>query len=450
MKRWPFILLFIGAVALVAGAGYWGFRSSGAPSDPVVEAPQTVTVAACDVQQSVVAPGNLVNMRQVSLEMPADGNLQEILVRPGDPVREGQALARVRASRTTEEIAVSVSDAKLVVIKAQQALDELYANAEIARTAALSDIAAYAKQVRDAQYQIENYTMPLFMQGLDAIQAVDQTKAELDAALAAFEPYKYYPASDARRQELLERLNEAQSNYDSAVKRLNYEYTLEVAQANLEAARQEYDQYKDGPAASALSLAQAELDNAQAKLALAERDLEVVEVKAPFDGVVLEVSARPGETLAAHSKLIELNDPRQVEVEATVTEEDFPLLKPGMSAQVYFTARPDVVAQGQVERIVPKLLEGSAPTYEIFIRLDAVPEGLVDGMTVDASVIIASRPGALCLPRSLAHASADNQAVVQVWNGAQIEDRQITIGLRGDSQVEVLSGLKEGEQVVVR
>ena len=49
-----------------------------------------------------------------------------------------------------------------------------------------------------------------------------------------------------------------------------YEYTLEVAQANLLKARQEYDQYKDGPARDTLDLAQAELDNAQAKLELAD------------------------------------------------------------------------------------------------------------------------------------------------------------------------------------
>jgi multidrug efflux pump subunit AcrA (membrane-fusion protein) len=103
-----------------------------------------------------------------------------------------------------------------------------------------------------------------------------------------------------------------------------------------------------------------------------------------------------------------------------------------------------------VDRIVPKLVEGDSPTYDIFIFLDEVPDGLVDGMTADANVIIASRPQVLCLPRSLVHASSANKAVVEVWNGQEIESREITTGLRGDSNIEILTGLEQGEQVVVQ
>jgi multidrug efflux pump subunit AcrA (membrane-fusion protein) len=55
----------------------------------------------------------------------------------------------------------------------------------------------------------------------------------------------------------------------------------------------------------------------------------------------------------------------------------------------------------------------------------------------------------LCLPRS-ACISPPIIRILQVWNGAQTESRQVTIGLRGDSNVEILSGLQEGEKVVVR
>jgi multidrug efflux pump subunit AcrA (membrane-fusion protein) len=48
------------------------------------------------------------------------------------------------------------------------------------------------------------------------------------------------------------------------------------------------------------------------------------------------------------------------------------------------------------------------------------------------------------------HASADNKAIVQVWNGTATESREITTGLRGDANIEIVSGLQEGEQVVVQ
>jgi hypothetical protein len=76
-------------------------------------------------------------------------------------------------------------------------------NAAISRTDAMNSIAEYSQAVRDAQYQLENYSMPLILQGMDAITAADTMKAQLDAALAAFEPYKYYPASDPKRYDLL-------------------------------------------------------------------------------------------------------------------------------------------------------------------------------------------------------------------------------------------------------
>jgi multidrug efflux pump subunit AcrA (membrane-fusion protein) len=54
----------------------------------------------------------------------------------------------------------------------------------------------------------------------------------------------------------------------------------------------------------------------------------------------------------------------------------------------------------------------------------------------------------LRLPRELVRVRSDGTAQIKVWNGQQIEQRMITVGLRGDSFVEVLAGLREGERVV--
>jgi multidrug efflux pump subunit AcrA (membrane-fusion protein) len=447
MKRWYSILLLLCILALVAAAGFWGFRSSAAQDNLTVEAPTTVAAEICDVQQSVTAPGKLANLHQVNLEMPVDGSLQEILVRPGDHVQEGQALARIGER---ESFLAGLREAQSQVLEAQIALDELTEQANANRVQAVEDIAAYEEQVKDAQYRLDNFMVPAEMKELSAREAVAQMKQDLDQARAAFEPYKFYSVDNPTRIRLKEDLDVAQAAYNAAVRRLTLEYSLEVAQANLDQALEKLDRWSAGPDGPELELAQANLVKAQENVEQAQADLDSLEIRAPFAGVILEVSADPGETLAAHSTVILINDPQQVEIEATVTEEDYPLLKPGQSTQIYFTARPDVTAQGQVDRIVPKLVEGSSPTYEIFISLDQLPEGLVDGMTVDTNVTIAIRPGVLCLPRSVVHASADNKAILQVWDGVQTEERQVSIGLRGDSNVEILSGLEEGEQVVVR
>jgi membrane fusion protein, macrolide-specific efflux system len=192
-----------------------------------------------------------------------------------------------------------------------------------------------------------------------------------------------------------------------------------------------------------LALKKAEFEDAQAML-------EGMELKAPFSGVITEVNASTDQVFQENAVLFKIIDPKALEVMANVTQEDYPLLEPGQNAQVYFDARPDVTVQGKVDRIVPKLVEGDSPTYDIFVSLDEVPDGLVEGMTADTTITITSREDVLCLPRSVVHTSGDNQAVLQVWTGSETQPREVATGLRGDSSVEILSGLEEGEEVVVQ
>ena len=79
-----------------------------------------------------------------------------------------------------------------------------------------------------------------------------------------------------------------------------------------------------------------------------------------------------------------------------------------------------------------------------------LPDGLLAGMTVDASIVVASRSDVLRLPRALVRARTDGTATIQVWTGSEIEERLVQTGLRGDVHVEILDGLREGEQVVAQ
>ena len=118
--------------------------------------------------------------------------------------------------------------------------------------------------------------------------------------------------------------------------------------------------------------------------------------------------------------------------------------------EVFFDARPDVTVTGKVDRIIPKRIAGDRPLYNIYISLDNVPDGLADGMTSDTAITIAERTGVLCLPRAVVRASSGNTTTVKVWDGTQETAREITTGLRGDTYVEIVSGLSEGDQVVTR
>ena len=72
------------------------------------------------------------------------------------------------------------------------------------------------------------------------------------------------------------------------------------------------------------------------------------------------------------------------------------------------------------------------------------------GMTADSSIIITQRQDVLCLPRAVVRASGEGKAQLDVWNGTTKERRIVTVGLRGDSYVEILSGLQLDEKVVTQ
>jgi RND family efflux transporter MFP subunit len=231
----------------------------------------------------------------------------------------------------------------------------------------------------------------------------------------------------AVKVQALTNLSAAQQKKDELIATYNW-YTGKASQVDKENA--------------SIHLAQAQVDAAQAML-------KSLEITAPFAGANLEVGATSGQSYAADTGLFKLTDPQALEVRASITEED-PLLARGMQAELYFDARPDVVIRGRVERIVPRRIEGDRPLYKIYISLNEVLTGLAVGMTVDTAVTIASWAGVLCLPRAVVRASGDGKAVLKIWNGLQTENRAITVGLRGDAFVEILSGLKEGDNVVTK
>jgi RND family efflux transporter MFP subunit len=262
-------------------------------------------------------------------------------------------------------------------------------------------------------------------------------------------------------------VEDAQQAYDEAVANLNYarqgpdanklalaQAKAAVAEADLAQAGARLAELKGEPlpegATSSLSAARNQVEQAKLALEEAKSTLADTALTAPFAGVILEANALAGETIPAATALFTLADPQAVEVETTVIEEDVPYVTTGQPAEVYFDALPGEILTGTVAHIVPQRVSGDRPLYHVYLTLSRVPAALFEGMSADASIIIAQREGVLCLPRALAQASADGTATVEVWADGETQKRLITVGLRGDTYVEILSGLKEGEAVVAR
>jgi len=391
-KRAVILFAFVG-VLIISAAGYFGFSSSKVPE--ATPTPQTVSVTRCDVEQTVTAPGNLVNVNQAEVNMPTDGRIASVNVRVGDKVLAGQILAELDPVTTTQ--------AQLDLLEAEKELDTLQK-----RRTALDYPRATNDFIKDLRRQIK---------------AAKQTVSELNDAAKK--------AEDAMiKSQLLASLSTAKENLKNLESKLNW-YTSKPTENDVVAADSE------------LALAQAKYDAAKAVL-------ESLEIKAPFAGIVFEVSAEVGQTYHAEATLFTIGDPKALEVIANITEEDYPIVSAGQSVEVYFDARPEVTVNGKVERIIPKRIEGDRPLYNIYVSLNEIPDGLADGMTSDTAITIAKHEGVLCLPRAVVRASSGDITTVKVWDGVQELTQEIMLGLRGDTYVEIVSGLNESQQVITR
>lgn len=420
---------FLFVLVIAALAGYAFYQRQTAAAVAVSSPPPTIPVTRGEVALTVTAPGRLVGVQENVLSLPVGGRLVALDARPGQVVRAGDVLARV-------------------------------------------DDAPYHAAVQRAQLALDEATAQHAHDLAELALATASGQAQVDAARAGFDPLT---AAEIAVQAATEEEARALNEYNKALDRpwepadVVEAYRLEhvaaqrrraVAEADLAAA-----QNRRWAAGEEVAARQADLSRAEAEmayragrgvdpllrlaLAQAEADLAGVALVAPFDGVVLDVAVRPGESVAAGQTLLLLADPAAVEAETTVIEEDLPLVQPGQTVELFFDARPDVAVAARVARVVPRRVPNEdRPLYTVYLTLDdAPPAGVLPGMTVDAAILIDSRAEALRLPRALLPVGSDT-ASIEVWRDGRRQSRPVEIGLRGDVYTELLSGLEEGEAVV--
>lgn len=360
--------MLLTALVLSACAGM------GAQPTPTPE-PKTVE----EVPPVVSATGKVTPQQYATLSVSTAGLVIEIAVSAGDLVQEGQVLLRLKGK---EDLSAAITAARLELMAAEKALNDLQKAALEARTLAMQQIALYEKELRDARYQRDNFTPPVEQAKMSPEEALEWAKKRLDEAYLAFEPYRYYSENHPIRKERKEAYDQAQADYNAAIKRLEYETAVAVALANLEKARQDYETWKDGPDPKELAVAQARLANAQAALAAAESHRDDLELRAPFSGTVSEVNVHLGEWVTPGQPLMLLADLAHLQVETTdLNEIDAARVAVGNPVTITFDALPGVQLTSLVQSISPKSAPGSGVNYTAIIPLPELPPSLRWGMT---------------------------------------------------------------------
>ena len=276
MKPITIVIIVVIVLGLLSGAGYYGYQSSQAQDANIPQAPPTVAVTTCDVQSSVTATGDLVNTNQVTLQMPATGQLAEVSVHPGDHVSKGQVLANLT---DREKFTTAVTSAQLALAQARQDYQALIDNATSAAAQAQLDVANAQIAVTDAQKKVAaaNYphsTDPLVIEKAQTDYLL--AKAAYKDALSAYRDVAHKKLTNPERVQALSRLVAAEADMKTKFATYNWYllgYTdtevaqadaeLAVAQANLEKAQADWDLVKDNDSSAAVMLAEAKLADAQ-------------------------------------------------------------------------------------------------------------------------------------------------------------------------------------------
>ena len=174
---------------------------------------------------------------------------------------------------------------------------------------------------------------------------------------------------------------------------------------------------------------------------------EQLAIVAPCDGKVVSVDVEKGDSVSSGTRvmtLVESGAGMQLILE--IDELDIPMVEAGQQATLSVDALPDITLTGVVQKIAPLgNTETSVTTYDVYIELTGeVDSRVLGGMNVSGEIEVSSAQNALLLTSEALKKDGDDW-FVQMQNG---EYRQVEIGVMTDSQVQILSGLSEGEVVV--
>lgn len=298
---------------------------------------------------------------------------------------------------------------------------------------------------------------------LDAAQAerdVRQAELELaarrqrlDQARAGGSPADIEVAQAAVREASVAR-EVAQAQYDDRAKQPGVKTSeeaakLEAAKAAYQRARAALEKALGGAPPEEIATLQTGIDQAELALTAARARLDETRLTAPFAGVVLDVTPRPGENVGAGAPLALLADVTRQHIEADVEEVDAPLVQAGQLAEVRLDAFPGQTLAATVTRLAPAATtRQGATSYTAWLDLAPTDLALKPGMAAIVRIATQTKPDALLVP-ARAVQNVGRQKIVRVVRDGRPLEVEVTTGLSDRQQVEILDGLREGDLVLV-
>ncbi|MDI6761548.1 MAG: efflux RND transporter periplasmic adaptor subunit [Thermodesulfobacteriota bacterium] len=358
---------------------------------------QVSTVVSKPLIYSISMTGDITPQMQVDLFPRVSGYLERIHVHLGDSVRQGQTIAQI--DRTDYLQKVRETEARAAQAKAH--LTEIEAGPRTEELRQAEEV------VKGAQSRFEN--AKLHRERIEALfkrQVI--SKKEMDIS--------------------------------------EMEYT--VAEAQLASSREHLKLLREGARQEVREASRARLKETEAILAQERIRLQHTQIIAPFSGEISRKYVDAGALVSPSTPIVSLIQTETVKVVANVLEKDIPLLKAGMKAKIRTESFPGKIFEGRIARI-SSALDPATRTLQAEIDVPNPERLLKSSMFARIEVVLVEKPRALLIPR-YAVVLEDGSKTIFILSGNQAIQKKIITGYEQDQYVEILEGVSEGDQVIVK
>ena len=351
-----------------------------------------------DLAKSVVATGKIEPITKVEIKSKASGIVKKLYVEYGDRVKAGQKLAELDR----------------VEIEAQ--VRSQTANVEAAEANLRSTKADYDRAKVDA----EGPDLPMLQRAYERAKKMAKEGVVSEA-----------------------NLDDAQKAYELAINKQS------VAKAQL------------GVLKAKIAQSDAQVQSAHAQLKQLEEQLSYTTIYAPIDGLVLSRDVEVGDAVSSilvlgssATLVMTIGDVSEVYVKGKVDESDIGKVYLGQPARIKVESFKDKTFTGKVTKISPMGVEkDNVTTFEVRVSINNPGGELKAAMTANAEIILDEHKNVLIIPEGAVIYDKDKKAFVEQPDPQQKEGKKkiaVNLGISNGAKAEVLSGLKEGDQVVLQ
>ena len=383
----------LGLVLLIA-VGVFAATRGGTKIDPS----KLAKVEKGDLAKSVVATGKVTPITKVEVKSKASGIVKKLLVDYGDHVKKGQLLAQLDK----------------IEIEAQ--VEQSHAALEAAEANLKSSQADFERAKVDA----EGPDVPVLKRAYD--RAIGMAKDGVVSASA---------------------LDDAQKNYEMALNKQN----VSKAQVTVLKAK--------------IAQSQANVAQDQANLKQLEEQLSYTDIISPIDGIVLSRDVQMGDAVSSilvlgssATLVMTLGDTSEVYVKGKVDESDIGKVYLGQPARIRVETFKDKTFTGHVTKISPMGVEkDNVTTFEVRVSINNPGGELKAEMTANAEILLDEHKNVLMIPEGAIMYDKDKNASVDVPDPSAKDGMRkvpVTIGISNGVKTELLSGLKQGQEVVLQ